>query len=313
MVSSKNGPSSGSGLSNSARAGSSASATSAKRGCGTPAARRRWRIACLSRAAAAAATGLALRPRRAATAAATTVVRSSTATTASIGRPAAKRATCAAAPSGSRKSSVSRWSGTCASNVLGCSDAHTRSTPRPVAASTNAWVRYVVVGRSSSSRADGLGTWRPADRTAGRLGFARGVVGVGAGRVVRRVEDLVHLGQLFLDEALDAGLQRDVGRAAPMAAPAHLEVDAVVLDVDELDEAAVTGDRRIDHRVDQLLHPGLEVRAHGCTSQTGTVPEIPPRANWPWVGSAQQNQGSVRRGGRGRPAGGGGGGGGGAP
>src|SRR2546430_13773184 len=61
--------------------------------------------------------------------------------------------------------------------------------------------------------------------------------------------------------------------------------------------------RSVDHGVDQLLDFGLQLVAHGCTSQTATVPEIPLRANWPSVGSAQQNHGSVRRGGRGPPGG----------
>src|SRR5207247_6924510 len=59
----------------------------------------------------------------------------------------------------------------------------------------------------------------------------------------------------------------------------------------------------VDHGVDQLLDFGLQLVAHDGTSQTATVPEIPLRANWPSVGSAQQNQGSVRRGGRVRPGG----------
>src|SRR2546430_8154987 len=61
--------------------------------------------------------------------------------------------------------------------------------------------------------------------------------------------------------------------------------------------------RSVDHGVDQLLDFGLQLVAHGCTSQTATVPEIPLRANWPSVGSAQQNHGSVRRGGRVRSGG----------
>src|SRR2546430_11303115 len=61
--------------------------------------------------------------------------------------------------------------------------------------------------------------------------------------------------------------------------------------------------RSVDHGVDQLLDFGLQLVAHGCTSQTATVPEIPLRANWPSVGSAQQNHGSVSRGGRVPPGG----------
>src|SRR5262245_38263615 len=60
----------------------------------------------------------------------------------------------------------------------------------------------------------------------------------------------------------------------------------------------MAGDRGIDHGVDQLLDAGFEFFAHVTTSQIDTVPEFPRRANWPSVGSAQQNQGSVTRGGR---------------
>src|SRR2546427_5311590 len=285
------------------RAGSAESGTRRNRGAGTPAAPSRRRISCLLRAAVAAATGLDRRPRRAATAAATTVVRSSTATTASIGRRRAKRARVSAAPSGSAKSTVIRWSGARSSRVLGRSEAQTRSTPSLVAASTKACVRYVVVGRSNRSRAMEFGMASPADGRARGLGFARRVVGIGAGGVVGRVQDLDDLGELILDEPLDARLQSDVGGAAPLTAAAHLEVDPVFLHVDQLDVAAVAGDRRVDHGVDQLLDFGLQLVAHGCTSQTATVPEIPLRANWPSVGSAQQNHGSVRRGWRGRSGG----------
>src|SRR5882724_10721974 len=174
------------------------------------------------------------------------------------------------------------------------------STPSVRAASRKSSVRYVVVGRRRSSRSMG----GPAD-DGGGLRLAGAVVGVGARRVVGGVQHLGHLGKLLLDEALDPRLQRDVGGAAALAASTHLQVDPVVLHVDQLDEAAVTGDGRVDHRVDQVLHLGLEIVAHGITSQTGSVLTVSPpakdRANWPWVGSAQQNHGSVSLGGRGRP------------
>ena len=91
-----------------ARNGSSFSAMRRKRGIGSPAAARHWRIWYLSRAAATAATALLRRPSRSAMAAAATVVRSSTPTTAFSGRRSASSATRAAAASGSAKSSVRR-------------------------------------------------------------------------------------------------------------------------------------------------------------------------------------------------------------
>src|SRR6185295_6666300 len=110
------------------------------------------------------------------------------------------------------------------------------------------------------------GAWRLLRDDCGRLRLAGRVVGVAARRVVGRVEYLGHLGDFFLDQALDPRLQRDVRGATALAAAAHLQIDAVVLDVDQLDEATVPGHSRVDHRVDQLLHPALEILAHGITS-----------------------------------------------
>src|SRR2546425_10010054 len=221
-----------------------------KRGTGTPVAARHWRIWNLSRAAATAAGALARSPRRSAMAAAAAAVTSSTPTTAASGRSALHAATAVAAPTGSAKSTVRRLSGASASSVLGFSEAQTRSTPSVRAASTKSSVRYVRVGRRSSSRA-----LPPTEDS----GLAGGVVGVRALRVVGRVEHLGHFGKLFLDEALDARLERDVRGAAALAAAAHGQVDAVVLDVDQLDEASVSRHGGVDHGIDQLLHAGLEV------------------------------------------------------
>src|SRR6266850_1970277 len=221
-----------------------------KRGTGTPAAARHWRIWNLSRAAATAAGALARRRRRSAMAAAAAAVTSSTPTTAASGRSALHAATEVAAPTGSAKSTVRRLSGASASSVLGFSEAQTRSTPSVRAASTKSSVRYVRVGRSSSSRA------LPPTESSGLAG---GVVGIRALRVVGRVEHLGDFGKLFLDEALDPRLERDVRGAAALAATTHRQVDAVVLDVDQLDEAAVSRHGRVDHGVDQLLHAGLEI------------------------------------------------------
>src|SRR5207244_10972648 len=182
------------------------------------------------------------------------------------GRPALHSTTRAAASAASAKSRVSRLSGASASSVLGFSEAQTRSRRSVGAASMKSSVRDVRVGRSSSSRA--------LPPTAGS-GLAGGVVGVRALRMIGRVEHLADLGELFLDQALDARLERDVRRAAALAAAAHGQVDAVVLDVDQLDEAAVSRDGGVDHRVDQLLNTGLAcgrvVFAHICTSITATL------------------------------------------
>src|SRR5712692_7688254 len=104
--------------------------------------------------------------------------------------------------------------------------------------------------------------WGHAAPEAKQLLLARRVVGVGAGAVGGRVQHFLDLGDLFLDQPLDARLERDVGGAAALAAPAHLDVNLVLLDVEQLDEAAVAGDGRIDGRVDQLLHLGHQLVAH---------------------------------------------------
>jgi hypothetical protein len=85
-------------------------------------------------------------------AAAAVVVTSSTPTTAASGRVALHRATVAAAPSASAKSSVISVSGVSDSSVLGRSEAQTRSTPSVRAASMKASVRYVRVGSRRRSR-----------------------------------------------------------------------------------------------------------------------------------------------------------------
>src|SRR6267143_1814238 len=95
------------------------------------------------------------------------------------------------------------------------------------------------------------------------LGFARRVVRVGARGVVGRVQHFRDLGELFLDQPLDPRLQRDVGGTTTLTAAAHLEIDAIVLDIDQLDKAPVTGNRGIDHRFDQLLNLRLEISTHG--------------------------------------------------
>src|SRR5712691_331762 len=242
---------------------------------GRPAAARHSRIWYLSRAVLTATARLDVKPRRSAIAAPAIEVRSSTPTTARSGWVRLKSATTAAAPSGSAKSRVRKLAGKYASSVLGRSDAQTRSTSSDLAAARKSSVRYVVVGRSSSSRSIGLPPSDPRD-----LALAGGVVGVAPAGVIRGVEHLCHLGQLVLDQPLDPRLQRDVGRAAPLAAAAHLQVHAVVLHVDEIDVPAVTRDSRVDHRVDQLLHLAPQFVAHGSPSRilsyfTRTAPSRP--------------------------------------
>src|SRR5205807_10481246 len=112
------------------------------------------------------------------------------------------------------------------------------------------------VGRRSSARSI------PADPRPPPLRLAGGVVGILSGRVVGRVEHFGDLGNLVLDQALDPGLERDVGGAAALTPAAHLQVDYYVLDVDELDPAAVGRDRRVDRGVDQLLDLTLQLYAH---------------------------------------------------
>src|SRR3989442_12295552 len=67
------------------------------------------------------------------------------------------------------------------------------------------------------------------------------VVGVGAAGVVGLIDDTGELRDLFLQRRLDPLLQGDVDHAAPLAAAAELEIGDVLLDVQELDPAAVRG------------------------------------------------------------------------
>ena len=96
---------------------------------------------------------------------------------------------------------------------------------------------------------NGLGAHRPWP--AGSTGSRRR-----RGRSCRRPS--IDLRELLLNQRFDALLQRDAGHAAALAAAAHPHEDAIVLDVEQLDVPAVTGDTRIDLSVDQLLDVGRE-------------------------------------------------------
>ena len=133
-------------------AGSSSRLRNMKRGTGTPALASNSRCRYLSLAAIAACTGFPFSFSLVVMAAAITAVASSTATTPLIGYCLAKTCTASAARSGCSKSRVRRPAGFDSSSALGRSDATVNSTPICRAASTNAAVRYVVVGNSSSSR-----------------------------------------------------------------------------------------------------------------------------------------------------------------
>src|SRR6266581_6313389 len=219
--------------------GSSSKERRAYGGTGTPSPRSSVRIRYLSRAAAVDLTALCGSPSAFDRTAASTVVASSTPTTASIGRVATNSTTWRAAWSGCSKSSDRKRPGCACWKTWARSEATTTSTPSFRAAPRKAAVRYVVVGRSRSSR--------------GMLLLRSSGVRVLPGGVVGHVEDLDDLGKLLPDHRLDALLQRDVDHAAPLTATAHLQVDHLVLDVDERHHPAVTGDGGVDRRVEQVL------------------------------------------------------------
>src|SRR2546428_835365 len=50
--------------------------------------------------------------------------------------------------------------------------------------------------------------------------------------------------------------------------------DSGAVHVDQRDDPAVAGDRRIDHRVDQFLNASLEFCAHGGTSRSILYPSF---------------------------------------
>ena len=77
--------------------------------------------------------------------------------------------------------------------------------------------------------------------------------------MVGGVEDLADARREAADGLLDALLERYVGRAAALASAAEAQVDVVLLDVDELDEAAVLADGRVDLPVEEVADRPLEV------------------------------------------------------
>ena len=107
----------------------------------------------------------------------------------------------------------------------------------------------------------------------------RRVVGIPSGGVVRRVEDLSDERREVADRLLDALLQRHVGRAAALASAAQAQVHVVPLDVDQLDEAAVRGDGRVDLAVEQVADGPLEVALGGQIVGSNPAATIgtPPR------------------------------------
>src|SRR5690348_2565806 len=87
----------------------------------------------------------------------------------------------------------------------------------------------------------------------------RRVVGIAAGGVVGRVQDLADGRRERPDRLLDALLERDVRSAAALASAAQPQEDGVALDVDQLDPAAVAGDRRVDLAVQKILNRPLQI------------------------------------------------------
>src|SRR5262249_60278619 len=81
------------------------------------------------------------------------------------------------------------------------------------------------------------------------------------------------------------GLEGEAGGAPALAAPAQPEVDGAVLDVEQLDVAAVSCHRRVDGGVEQFLHavadgrPGL--LGHGSPLWQACRGPIVPRPGGP--------------------------------
>src|SRR5262249_51180609 len=173
-----------------ASTGFSLSAMRRKRGTDTPAAARHWRIWYLSRAAATAAGALARSPSRSAMAAAAAAVTASTPTAAASGRrrgaPAARRGARGARAESARGETVGRERREGA-RLLGGADEIDAERVRGV---------DEIFGAIRAGGQEQEETRLPAHRThggvltAGRSGFAGGVVGVRPLRVIGRVEYL---------------------------------------------------------------------------------------------------------------------------
>src|SRR5262245_12054168 len=122
------------------------------------------------------------------------------------------------------------------------------------------------------------------DATAGLL-LGRLVEGVGSTGMVGLVDDARDLRDLLAQRRLDPLLEGHVDHAAPLAAAAETQVDEVVLHVEEVDPAAMPGDRRVDHLVQDLLDLLLDVAVvegiHGetffSTGQGETTPILAQR------------------------------------
>src|SRR5262245_15833103 len=85
------------------------------------------------------------------------------------------------------------------------------------------------------------------------------VVGVVPARVVGLVDHPGDVRDLLAQRGFDPLLEGDVDHAAALAAAAETEVDEVLLDVEEVDPASVSGDRGVDHLVQDLLNLFLDV------------------------------------------------------
>src|ERR1700693_360243 len=95
------------------------------------------------------------------------------------------------------------------------------------------------------------------------------VIGVASGRVVGRVEDLADAGDEVADRFFDSLLEGHVGGAAALAAASEAEVHVVLLDIDQLDEAAVRGDRGVDLALEQVADRPFQIALRGETLEVG--------------------------------------------
>ena len=99
------------------------------------------------------------------------------------------------------------------------------------------------------------------------LSLARLVVRIRAGFVIGSINNILDFGEMFLDHSLDSVLQGNICHATPLAAAAHVDIDGIIGNVQQINLPAVRRNRRINPFINELLNRlGFGVIPSGCGS-----------------------------------------------